>query len=180
MSPLRTAQAIAALGGSGGVSSWNDLTDVPAEFAPEAHTHSLADLTDSGATTGQVVTYDGTAWVPQDASAGVTSYYDLPDVPSTFPPSTHTHAASEITSGTLAISRIPTGTTFTTVALGNHTHSTYAASSHTHAIADVTGLQSELDAIDTKVTATGGFTTISVVSTLPLSPDPTTIYIITT
>lgn len=34
----------------------------------------------------------------------------------------HTHPASEITSGTLAIARIPTGTSGSTVALGNHTH----------------------------------------------------------
>jgi hypothetical protein len=40
-------------------------------------------------------------------------------------PTTHTHASADITSGTLAIGRIPTGTTGTTVALGNHTHSNY-------------------------------------------------------
>ena len=34
----------------------------------------------------------------------------------------HTHAATEIISGTLDIARIPTGTTGTTVALGNHLH----------------------------------------------------------
>lgn len=44
----------------------------------------------------------------------------------------HEHAAGDITSGTLDISRIPTGTTSTTVALGDHTHSGYAASSHAH------------------------------------------------
>ena len=37
----------------------------------------------------------------------------------------HNHSASTITSGTLALARIPTGTTSTTVALGNHTHSSY-------------------------------------------------------
>ena len=35
-------------------------------------------------------------------------------------------AASKITSGTFDVARIPTGTTSTTVALGNHTHSQYA------------------------------------------------------
>src|SRR5690606_7747813 len=35
---------------------------------------------------------------------------------------THTHDASNITSGVLNIARIPTGTTGSTVALGNHTH----------------------------------------------------------
>jgi len=34
----------------------------------------------------------------------------------------HTHAAADITSGTLNIARIPTGTGSTQVALGNHTH----------------------------------------------------------
>lgn len=34
----------------------------------------------------------------------------------------HNHAATQITSGTLDIARIPTGTTGTTVALGNHLH----------------------------------------------------------
>ncbi len=34
----------------------------------------------------------------------------------------HTHAASDVTSGTLDIARIPTGTTSTTVALGDHLH----------------------------------------------------------
>lgn len=56
----------------------------------------------------------------------------------------HAHAAGDITSGTLNIARIPTGTTGTTVALGNHTHN-YAATSHTHAISDVTNLQTTLD-----------------------------------
>ena len=35
----------------------------------------------------------------------------------------HTHATTDVTSGTFDIARIPTGTTGTTVALGNHTHS---------------------------------------------------------
>lgn len=50
----------------------------------------------------------------------------------------HEHAAGDITSGTLAIGRIPTGTTASTVALGNHTHSAYAAASHDHAAGDIT------------------------------------------
>ena len=31
-------------GGGGGVSSWNDLTDKPTEFPPEAHTHQISDI----------------------------------------------------------------------------------------------------------------------------------------
>ena len=66
--------------------------------------------------------------------------------------SAHTHSASQITSGTFPIGRIPTGTNSTTVAFGDHTHDdryyteaevntllngkqasgSYAATSHTH------------------------------------------------
>jgi hypothetical protein len=35
-----------------------------------AHTHALADLTQSGATNGQVPAWNGTAWVPQTPSSG--------------------------------------------------------------------------------------------------------------
>lgn len=38
------------------------------------------------------------------------------------------------------MARIPTGTTASTVALGNHTHSGYASSSHTHGTNNVTAL----------------------------------------
>ena len=37
-------------------------------------------------------------------------------------PTVHTHAASDVTSGVFNIARIPTGTSGTTVSLGNHTH----------------------------------------------------------
>jgi hypothetical protein len=33
-------------GGGGGVSSWDDLTDKPTEFPPEAHTHTAAEIND--------------------------------------------------------------------------------------------------------------------------------------
>lgn len=49
--------------------------------------------------------------------------------PSTFTPSAHTHNASDINAGTLSIARIPTGTSGSTVALGNHTHSQYVPTS---------------------------------------------------
>lgn len=43
------------------------------------------------------------------SSAGVSSYNALTDVPTTFPPSSHEHSATEITSGTLDDARIPSG-----------------------------------------------------------------------
>lgn len=56
-------------------------------------------------------------------SSGVTRL--CTDLKSRFAPNIHNHAAKSITSGVLAIARIPTGTTSSTVALGNHTHSGY-------------------------------------------------------
>jgi hypothetical protein len=168
MSPLRVAQAIEELGGGGGVSSWNDLTDKPSTFPPATHTHAIADttglqgaldgkattshthplsaLTQSSATSGQVVTWNGTAWVPQTPSGGgggvpdahmheIVDIYDLQDTIDGKAETSHTHAATDITSGTLALARIPTGTTSSTVALGNHTH----------ALSDTSGLQPALD-----------------------------------
>lgn len=55
-------------------------------------------------------------------------------------PTSHTHAASALTSGTIDIARIPTGTTGTTVPLGNDARFTDARTptSHVHAAADIT------------------------------------------
>jgi hypothetical protein len=251
MSPLRVAQAIEELGGAG-VSSWNDLTDKPSTFPPASHTHpleditglqtaldskastththALSDLTQSAATTGQVATWDGSAWVPEDPSGGgggVSSYLDLTDVPATFPPESHTHDATDITSGTLAIARIPTGTTSSTVALGNdsrfsdsrtptaHTHGnitnagaigttaalpiitgtsgvlqagsfgttagTFAQGNHTHTFGTTASTFAEGNHTHSNyLTTSGGITAISVVATMPGTPDPTTLYIVTT
>ena len=60
------------------------------------------------------------------------------DLKTRFAPISHSHAASDVSSGTLDIARIPTGSTATTVALGNHTHSGYAASTHYHSGSDIT------------------------------------------
>lgn len=65
--------------------------------------------------------YLTTSYVPTWAS--------ISGKPSTFTPSPHNHNASDINAGTLAIARIPTGTTGSTVALGNHTHTFSAITS---------------------------------------------------
>lgn len=44
--------------------AWDKLTGVPSTFTPSAHTHPLSDLTQSGATNGQVPSWNGSAWVP--------------------------------------------------------------------------------------------------------------------
>ena len=41
------------------------------------HTHALSALTQSGATTGQVVTWNGSAWAPATPSGGVTAGFAI-------------------------------------------------------------------------------------------------------
>jgi hypothetical protein len=58
--------------------------------------------------------------------------------PQTFPPQTHPHAAADITSGTLEIARIPTGTTGTTVCLGNDSRLSDSRAPQSHAHGNIT------------------------------------------
>lgn len=93
-------QTLEAGGGGGGGSTveWGTLTNGYRQLTVEGVTYALAQNTHKH------------LWA------------DITDKPSTFAPSAHTHSAGDITSGTFTIARIPTGTTASTVALGNHLH----------------------------------------------------------
>lgn len=110
--------------------------------AASTHTHSasqvsgLADVATSGSYNDlsnkpaipSLSGYATQSWVQSQGyltSVPAQSWASITGKPSTFTPADHTHSADDITSGTLAIARIPTGTTSSTVALGNHTHSNY-------------------------------------------------------
>jgi hypothetical protein len=127
------------------VPSWNDVTGKPTTFTPSAHLHSAVDITSgtldaariptldigtktsgtlsvarggTGTTTftsGNVLIGSGTGAINTISRSGI-------DTRASFPPDAHSHAATDITSGTFNIARIPTGTSSSTVALGNHTH----------------------------------------------------------
>jgi hypothetical protein len=101
--------------------------------------------------TGATLSYSGTGIVNASRYRGVSSvdaveFEALDGVTSAIQAqinsrasSSHTHAASEITSGIIDIVRLPTGTTSSSVALGNHNHgAVYAALSHNHSGADIT------------------------------------------
>jgi hypothetical protein len=111
------------------------------------------------------------------ASIGAAALADLTDLQTAidgkqdagdYAASNHQHSAADITSDTLALARIPTGTTSSTVALGNHTH-TFGTTSGTYC----QGNDSRL------LTLTGGITAISVVTAMPTSPVANTLYIVT-
>ena len=104
--------------------SWSSITGKPKTFTPSAHTHGSDDVT---ALTGYS---EGTATTTLSATMTLNAALaSLQNQVQAKAASSHTHTASNITSGTLAIARIPTGTTSSTVALGNHTHSQYLTSS---------------------------------------------------
>lgn len=84
---------------------------------------------------GLSVTSDGTL----SASTSSVAWDNITGKPSTFTPSAHNHAASEITSGTLAIARIPTGSSSSTVCVGNDYRLSNARTptSHSHSASDL-------------------------------------------
>jgi hypothetical protein len=93
---------------------WADIKNKPGTFPPDSHTHPLSDLTQSSATTGQVPTWSGNAWVPQA-------------------PPTGTNADWSATTGASQILNKPTlGTAAATSATD------YATATHTHTLADIT------------------------------------------
>jgi hypothetical protein len=98
--------------------AWADITGKPSTFPPDAHSHAEADVT---------------GLVGDLASKA---------------PLSHVHAGADVTSGTLAIARIPTGTTSSTVAIGNDSRLSDARTplAHTHAESEVTNLVADLAA----------------------------------
>lgn len=75
---------------------------------------------------------------PQGPS-GASNWSEIVGKPSTFPPSTHSHVAADISDFSTAAVAAVTWNTIT------GKPSTFAPSAHGHAISDVTGLQSALD-----------------------------------
>jgi hypothetical protein len=133
-----TTRTLSALGGEGGSNAFSDIL---------TGTNTTATMTVG---TGATVSYSGTGTINASQYRGVslvdsTEFGYLDGVTSPLQAqingkaaSTHAHAGADITSGTINVARLPTGTTGTTVSLGNHTHSTYAALSHAHSGADIT------------------------------------------
>lgn len=88
---------------------WNDIQNKPSTFPPSAHTHIISDVTglsdvaakahthenkttlDKFGEVGNKPTFNG-----EEIGGGVSSWNDLEDKPSTFPPSEHTHQIADV------------------------------------------------------------------------------------
>ena len=98
-----------------GSAAWDDITGKPAEYPPEAHTHEQGDvdglelrlqsiedsITSGGGfvdapNDGQLYGRQSEAWAVVPAG-GASSWNDLTDKPTAFPPEAHGHAWDEIT-----------------------------------------------------------------------------------
>ena len=121
----------------------SDITNWNNKLSSETDPAVAANFDFSGAATGDLLQFNGTKWVKVtpnyltsytetdptftawDKSTGISiTESQISDLKS-YAIATHSHTATEISSGTISIDRLPTGTTASTVALGNHTHSMF-------------------------------------------------------
>lgn len=114
---------------SGASVNWSSLTGKPSTFPPDAHTHTIAQITDlnvsQSATATTVAQRDSAGRLavatPSTSTHATTKAYvdaevveakkwgNLTGVPSTFTPSGHTHTIAQITD--LTVSEVETGST---------------------------------------------------------------------
>jgi hypothetical protein len=124
--------------------------------------NELSDVTLGTPTAGEVLRYNGTAWVDAAIQAA-----DLPDLSATYATTAHTHAAADVTSGVLPVARGGTGAA--SVSSGNQVFAspdaasgapsfralvasdipdlsaTYAAVSHTHTAAAISNFNEAVE-----------------------------------
>ena len=128
-----TAADVGGLASVATSGSYSSLQNVPATFAPSAHTHSTADIT--GITSSFAAashTHDAaaiTSGVLALARIPTIGYTALSGVPATFSPQAHTHSTADVVGLTASFSQV------------GHTHD-YAATIHTHSTADIAGYTS--------------------------------------
>ena len=135
--------------------TWNDVQNKPSTFPPSSHTHVKSDITDFAHThvkadiTDFAHTHPPSQITPQGSGSGLDADTVDGQHASAFAPATHTHSASDITSGRLSASRLPTSSTanrFLVVRTANSdpTYDTIQASdlpSHSHTQSQITDLE---------------------------------------
>jgi hypothetical protein len=143
--------------------AYGSLTGVPAEFNPSAHTlSSHSDVSSTSPSTGQALAWSGTEWEPQTISGSgsgaaentdvtfsgltVSSDLRLNEYGSGTNTGTATYSLAVDADGNVIETALPTNSFDGSYSSLTNTPTTFAPSAHTHAIADVTNLQSELNA----------------------------------
>lgn len=71
--------------------AWSDITGKPTEFPPESHTHNLAAIITTGASTGEVIKFNGT-----DLIYDPVAWSEITSKPTEFTPSSHNHTVSNL------------------------------------------------------------------------------------
>jgi len=94
----------ATVSGTGTVAvTWGDIADKPAVFAPDTHTHTLAEITDYVAPDVGVTTVTAGTGINLSTSTGAVTvtcdltWSELADKPVEFPPADHTHSITDLT-----------------------------------------------------------------------------------
>jgi hypothetical protein len=154
----------------------SELTTAIAGRVPTSRTVSAG----TGLSGGGDLSADRTLTVSYGTTAGTAAQGNDSRLSDARTPTAHTHAAADVNSGTLAIARIPTGTTSSTVALGDHTHAASAIASGTLDAARLPAVLSPVRTVtysatptidptvsgtNVSITATGDITTLAVSTT---------------
>lgn len=88
---------------------WNDIQNKPSTFSPSAHTHIISDVTGLSDVAVKAHTHENKTTLDkfgevnnkptfngEEIGSGVSSWNDLEDKPTTFPPSEHTHQIADV------------------------------------------------------------------------------------
>lgn len=88
---------------------WNDIQNKPSTFPPSAHTHIISDVTGLSDVAVKAHTHENKTTLDkfgevnnkptfngEEIGGGVSSWNDLEDKPTTFPPSEHTHQIADV------------------------------------------------------------------------------------
>jgi hypothetical protein len=114
-----------------GVTITDGVISVSTAYAASSHTHALSSLTQSSATTGQVVTWNGSAW-----AAATPSSYTLPNATTSTLGGVIVGTGLGVTSGTVSVSY---GTTSGTACQGNDSRLSDSRTPSGSAGGDLTG-----------------------------------------
>jgi hypothetical protein len=124
---------------------WADLSNVPATFAPSAHSHPWTDLTGVPATfppSGHAHPWTDLTGVPATfpPTAHAHAWADLVDVPATFPPAAHTHTWASLTAKPTTLAGFGIADAYTMA----EADANYAPAVHGHTWGDISGTPTTL------------------------------------